>query len=80
MLLSNKLLKFDGRILGSPKIHVRCGWKDDKFGKLSSIKSRVKDVIVLHNFYKPMRSSCGGISWQVFNPTCGGLEIYVKHP
>lgn len=53
------------RILGSPKIHVRCGWKDDKFGKLSSIKSRVKDVIVLHNFYKPMRSSCGGISWQI---------------
>ena len=61
------------RILGKPKVHVRCGWKDDKLGWVYQVDSREKDAILFHNFYKPMRSSCGTVSWQVTYQKCFGF-------
>ena len=64
------------RILGKPKVHVRCGWEDDKLGWVYQVDSREKDAILFHNFYKPMRSSCGTVSWQVTYQKClGNFQI-----
>ena len=54
-----------GRVLGSPRQHVRCGWKDDRLGEVVSLNSTVKEIFLFHNFKKSMRSSCGSLSWQV---------------
>ena len=54
-----------GRVLGSPRLHVRCGWKDDRLGEVVSLNSTVKEIFLFHNFKKSMRSSCGSLSWQV---------------
>ena len=54
-----------GRVLGSPKVHVRCGWQDDVLGEMAPLNSTVRDVFIFHNFRKSMRSSCGSVSWQV---------------
>ena len=53
------------RTLGDPKEFVRCGWVDDKFGTINKVERGVKEVTIFHNFYKPMRSSCGVVTWQV---------------
>ena len=55
------------RILGNPKAYVRCGWKDDVFGELFDVKRSEKEAVIFHNFYKPVRSSCGVVSWQVMS-------------
>lgn len=54
-----------GRVLGSPRLHVRCGWKDDRLGDVVPLNSTVKEIFLFHNFKKSMRSSCGSLSWQV---------------
>ena len=53
------------RGLGSPQEYIRCGWVDDKLGAINKVDRGVKEVTIFHNFYKPMRSSCGVVSWQV---------------
>ena len=53
------------RTLGDPKEYIRCGWVDDKLGDINKVDRGVRDVTIFHNFYKPMRSSCGVVSWQV---------------
>ena len=54
-----------GRVLGSPRLHVRCGWKDERLGDVGPLNSTVKEIFLFHNFKKSMRSSCGSVSWQV---------------
>ena len=53
------------RTLGDPKEFIRCGWVDDKLGTINKVERGVKEVTIFHNFYKPMRSSCGVVTWQV---------------
>lgn len=42
------------RVLGSPKVHVRCGWLDDRLSDVSAVNSTVKELLVFHNFRKSM--------------------------
>ena len=42
------------RVLGSPKLHVRCGWLDDRLSDVSAVNSTVKELLVFHNFRKSM--------------------------
>ena len=53
------------RTLGDPKEFIRCGWVDDKLGEITRVDRGVREVTIFHNFYKPMRSSCGVVTWQV---------------
>ena len=59
------LENLSGRVLGSPQVHVRCGWPDDLLGEVVPLNSTVKEIFLFHNFKKSMRSSCGSLSWQV---------------
>ena len=54
-----------GRVLGSPRLHVRCGWKDERLGDVGPLNSTAKEIFLFHNFKKSMRSSCGSLSWQL---------------
>ena len=54
-----------GRVLGAPRLHVRCGWKDEQLGEVGPLNSTVKEIFLFHNYKKSMRSSCGSLSWQV---------------
>ena len=41
-----------GRVLGSPQVHVRCGWPDDLLGEVVPLNSTMKEIFLFHNFKK----------------------------
>jgi hypothetical protein len=73
------------RVLGDPQVYTRCGWQDKSYGGVQDMAVGEKEIFLLHNKGRSMRSSCGSISWQIMDragrahrvPGGNGLRMFL---